>query len=250
MAQISIKGFPISIGRYEDYINKIFQLALQKKSSYVCVANVHMFIESLQKKSFLEVVSKATLVTPDGMPIVWALKGLYGIQQQRVSGMDLICDILKEANNRRSSVFIYGGTENMLQQSVRHVHEYYPNVHLAGFYSPPFRKLTEEENSEVIKRIEQSGACIVLVILGCPKQELWMASMKGKINAVMVGVGGALPVMVGLQHRAPVWMQNAGLEWFYRLLQEPKRLFRRYAVTNSLFIMMFIKEWFRVRLLN
>jgi N-acetylglucosaminyldiphosphoundecaprenol N-acetyl-beta-D-mannosaminyltransferase len=109
-------------------------------------------------------------------------------------------------------------------------------------YSPPFRKLTKAEDEEVVKKINSSGAALVYVVLGCPKQEKWMASMKGRIHAEMVGIGGALHVMIGLQKRAPMWMQKAGLEWFFRFSQEPKRLFKRYAVTNTRFLIMLTKE--------
>lgn len=117
----------------------------------------------------------------------------------------------------------------------------------AGFYSPPFRELTPVENEKIISRINTSGAGIVFVILGCPKQEKWMAAMKGKINSCMIGIGGALPVLVGLQKRAPVWMQGVGMEWLYRLYQEPTRLYKRYAITNTLFFFVFLKEYFKVK---
>ena len=115
-------------------------------------------------------------------------------------------------------------------------------------YSPPFRQLTSAEENNIIENINRSGAKLVFVILGCPKQERWMASAKGRVNAFMIGVGGSLPVMIGLQKRAPRWMQTAGLEWFFRLSQEPGRLFKRYAVTNTFFIYLFCKAYLRKKL--
>jgi N-acetylglucosaminyldiphosphoundecaprenol N-acetyl-beta-D-mannosaminyltransferase len=122
---------------------------------------------------------------------------------------------------------------------------HYPVLKLVGLYSPPFRALTKEE--EVILNINASGAGFVFVALGCPKQEKWMAAMKGRINACMVGIGGALPVMIGMQKRAPVWMQKASLEWLYRLIQEPQRLFKRYAVTNTMFIVLLFTQWLKLK---
>ena len=118
----------------------------------------------------------------------------------------------------------------------------YPDLSIKGLYSPPFRALTPEEETRTIEKINASGAKLVFVVLGCPKQEQWMASMAGKVNAVMIGIGGALPVLIGIQKRAPKWMQNAGLEWLFRLVQEPKRLFKRYAVTNSVFLYLLSRE--------
>jgi N-acetylglucosaminyldiphosphoundecaprenol N-acetyl-beta-D-mannosaminyltransferase len=119
---------------------------------------------------------------------------------------------------------------------------HYPNLHIRGLYSPPFRALTPEEEERTIERINSSGAKLLFVVLGCPKQEQWMASMAGRINAVMIGIGGALPVLIGMQKRAPKWMQRAGLEWLFRLLQEPRRLFKRYFVTNSVFLYLLSRE--------
>jgi len=136
----------------------------------------------------------------------------------------------------------------LLDKTLAYLRKQYPSLPIAGSYSPPFRKLTAPEDEAVVEQINKSGAQLVFVVLGCPKQEKWMAGMKGRINAAMVGIGGALPVLVGIHRRAPGWMQYAGLEWVYRLTQEPIRLFRRYSVTNSLFLYILIKEYLRVKL--
>lgn len=231
----------ISLGPYKKFIDEIIELAVKKQSSYVCVANVHMTIEAHGDKAFAAVVNDADITTPDGMPLAKGLKILNGLEQDRVAGMDLLPDLLAEAEKIALPVYFYGGTQQMLDTTEAFCQQNYPALTIAGLLSPPFRALTVEEKEEIIQTINQSGAGIVFVALGCPKQEKWMAEMKGKVHACMVGIGGALPVMVGMQKRAPVWMQKASLEWLYRLLQEPKRLFKRYAITNSKFIFLLTK---------
>lgn len=239
---LSISCFP-----YLDFVQKLMELAENKVSSYICVANVHMCIEAYQSKGFAQIVNQADLVTPDGMPLTKAVKLLYGIEQERVAGMDLLPDLLKESEKKGIPIYFYGGTEETLELTRKYCESHYPVLKLAGLHSPPFRPLTAAEEEEVIKNINDSGAGFVFVALGCPKQEKWMAAMKGRVNACMVGIGGALPVMIGRQKRAPEWMQKASLEWLYRLAQEPRRLFKRYAVTNTMFIMLLFTQWLKLK---
>lgn len=236
----------ISSYSYQEFVTRILYMATQKVSSYICVANVHMCIEAFDDPIFEKVVNGADLVTPDGMPLAKAVKWLYGIQQERVAGMDLLPDLLKEAEKQKIKVYFYGGTEEMQKATETFVYKEYPEIEAVGFYSPPFRMLTEEENLRIIEEINTSGAQLVFVALGCPKQEKWMASMKGKINACMVGIGGALPVLIGMQNRAPEWMQRMSLEWLFRLFQEPKRLFKRYAYTNTKFLWLLFKQKYKL----
>lgn len=244
-----LKNFPVSIAKYSQFIDHIIKIADKRKSAMVCVANVHMFVEAQQSKDFLNIVNNADLVTPDGKPLTWALRILYGIKQDRVAGMDLLPDLLKRMEEQNLSVYFYGGTQQMLDTTKLFVQQKYPNLKVAGSFSPPFRTITKEEEVQIISNINHSEPHVVFVILGCPKQEKWMYAAKEKIHAVMIGVGGALPVMVGLQKRAPLWMQNAGLEWLYRLIQEPGRLFKRYAITNSIFIWVILKEFIRLKMM-
>lgn len=145
---------------------------------------------------------------------------------------------------KESFCFFYGGTEDLLAKTKEFLQANYPGLILAGFLSPPFRNLTNNETEDVIGHINKSGAGLVFVILGCPKQEMWMALVHAKINAVTIGIGAALPVFIGIKKRAPKWMQNSGLEWLFRLLQEPKRLLKRYAITNTMFILLILKNYF------
>lgn len=236
-----IISLSIATGSYSSFLDRILELARKKQSSYICVANVHMTVEAYWYPKFAEMVNNADLVTPDGMPLTKAIKLLYGIRQDRVAGMDILPDLLRKAEEENLGLFFYGGTDEMLQKTKAFVQVTYPDLKEQAYYSPPFRALTAEEEILVIQQINNSGAHLVFVALGCPKQEKWMASMKGRINACMLGIGGALPVMIGMQKRAPVWMQKMSLEWLYRLFQEPKRLFKRYFVTNLLFLWLLIK---------
>jgi N-acetylglucosaminyldiphosphoundecaprenol N-acetyl-beta-D-mannosaminyltransferase len=202
-----------------------------------------MTVEGHQDKSFSEKVNNADLVLADGKPIASACKILYHKKQERISGMDFTPAILKKINEAKLSVFIYGSTDEVIEAMKKKFASHYPGIRFVGAESPPFRKLNDEEIRKDVDTINRSGAHLVLVSLGCPKQEKWMAEHYQKINAVLLGIGGALPVAAGIQKRAPMWMQNAALEWFYRLIQQPKRLFGRYLYTNSYFLFLLSREW-------
>ena len=242
--------FDLSVGEYSSFIADMIHLAKQRSSANVCIANVHMFIEAYLDHSFSNIINNADIITPDGKPLTWGMRILYGIRQERVAGSDILPELLQECEKQNLSVFFYGGSQSLLIETSKFLKIQHPGLKVAGFYSPPFRELTEEENSEIIKRINDAAPNIVVVVLGCPKQEKWSAYMKGKINSLMIGFGGALPLLVGTQKRAPLWMQHSGLEWLYRLSIEPRRLFKRYAVTNTLFVYIVLKEFLRMKILR
>ncbi|WP_367119206.1 WecB/TagA/CpsF family glycosyltransferase [uncultured Mucilaginibacter sp.] len=187
-------------------------------------------------------INEAEIITPDGVPISKCFKLLYRINQDRVDGMSMLPMLIKKAVEENLSVYFYGGSPELIIQAKSFLNTNYPLLNIAGIYSPPFRYLTEAEKSAVAININSSGANIVFVALGCPKQEQWMAEMKDKVQSVMIGIGGALPVFIGLQKRAPKWMQKGSLEWLYRLILEPKRLFKRYMITNSVFLWLLVLE--------
>ena len=245
MRHHKLLNLDIMLGDYDEFMAEIMGLAHFNGRGYVCLVNVHMFIEAQMSQHFLHVVNTATIATPDGMPIAWALKFLYGIKQPRVAGMDLLPDLLARAEASGTPVFFYGSTDKMLTATRTHLNSAYPKLQVAGAVSPPFRPLTAEEDEAYVQTINRSGAKLIFVVLGCPKQENWMNRMTGRINGVLIGVGGALPVLVGEAKRAPQWMQDTSLEWLFRLTQEPKRLWKRYLVTNSMFIWKMIKEKFK-----
>jgi len=238
-----ILSIDVSSGTYEEFVNLIIALGGQKKSSYVCIANAHMLVEAHWSKYFQRVVNGAEIVTPDGMPVSKCFKFLYRARQERVDGMSLLPRLIEKAAEKDLSVYFYGGSPELLAEATIFLSEHYPSLKIAGTYSPPFRYLTHAEKSATVDKINRSGANIVFVSLGCPKQEQWLAEMKGSIRSVMIGIGGALPVFIGLQKRAPVWMQKNSLEWLYRLFLEPRRLFKRYMVTNFVFLwLLFIEK--------
>jgi N-acetylglucosaminyldiphosphoundecaprenol N-acetyl-beta-D-mannosaminyltransferase len=237
----------ITIENYNTLVQKILSIAKQHISSYICVANVHMTVEAHKSKTFRAAVNGADIVTADGMPLVKSLQLLYGIKQERIAGMDLLPDLLRESENIQIPVYFYGSSPETISRTENFLHQNFPTLNIVGTYSPPFRSLTFNEEMQVIKTINNSRAELVFVALGCPKQETWMASMKGKINACMIGIGGALPVLIGEQKRAPAWMQKNCLEWLYRLSKEPGRLFKRYAITNTTFLWLLAKAWIKIK---
>ena len=230
---------------FSQSLDLVTEWALKKKSSYICFANVHMIIEAYKDRSFLEKVNNADLVLADGKPVAIACSILRRKNQERISGMDFTPRILEKANENKLSVFIYGSTTEVHNAIKEKINSKYPEISLAGFISPPFRPLTTDEIVVDIEKINRSGAHIVLVALGCPKQETWMAENSKNINAVLLGIGGALPVFAGTQKRAPAWMQNMALEWLYRLIQQPRRLFKRYVYTNSFFLFLLGRDWIK-----
>lgn len=208
----------------------------KRKSTYVCFANVHMTIEAVNHSEFADLVNGADMVCADGMPLAKAVKLIYGQKIDRVAGMDMFPDLIQAAHEEELSIFLYGTTERILQKINNKIKSDYPKAKVVGAISPPFRSLSDKEEAEYIKQINDSGAKMVFVALGCPKQERWMAKHSKKINAVLLGVGGAFPVFVDEQKRAPEWMRKMSLEWLYRLIQDPKRLFKRYFYTNTKFL--------------
>ena len=243
MESLNLLSLSITTGSYQNITENILALAKARVSSYTCVANVHMLVEAHKDKEFADIVNGADVVTPDGKPITWGLRLMHHQEQERVAGMDLLPDLLAGAIHMQIPVYFLGGTLDVLEKTKQHAKEKCPDLQIAGMFSPPFRTLTATEEEEIVQNINNSGAGLVLVAMGCPKQEKWMASMKGRVQASMVGIGGALPVMIGAQKRAPRWMQNAGLEWMYRLRQEPRRLFKRYAITNTTFIWLLARQY-------
>ena len=230
---------------FHQSLEDVMTWALERRSSYICFANVHMTIEAYKNRSFLEKVNKADLILADGKPIAASCKLLHNKKQERISGMDFIPRILAKANEKDLSIFIYGSTSDVINAFKEKINADFSNTYFAGAISPPFRSLTEEEIKNDIEKINHSGAHLVFVSLGCPRQEKWMADNSGKINAVLLGIGGALPVAAGIRKRAPKWMQHMALEWLYRLFQQPKRLFTRYLYTNSWFIFLLGKSWIK-----
>jgi len=207
---------------------------------YVCVANVHMVMEAYDSPDFRNVVNAADLVIPDGMPLVWTLRRLGAAGQERVYGPELTLRLLSAAAEKGIPVGFLGGTQESIKLLVKNVHQRFPAVKIAYRYSPPFRPISVDEDEFIIKEINNSGAGILFVGLGCPKQEKWMAAHVGQVQVVMVGVGAAFDFIAGTKRQAPKWLQSIGLEWLFRFCQEPGRLWRRYLYHNPRFILLVV----------
>lgn len=242
LKKVPVFGLGISTGSFGEHVAAIIAMGREHRSAYVCCVNVHMCMEAQADATFREVVNGADLATADGMPIVKSVNKFNLIAQERVAGNDLMPAVLAEAEKEGLSVFLHGGEPHVLEKITGRMAMDHPRLKIAGAYSPPFRQATAAEREEEAARIRQSGAHIVLVSLGCPKQERWMAEMKGRVPAVMLGVGGAFLLYAGMDTRAPLWMRKASLEWLYRLALEPRRLWKRYLVTNTSFILLYVKE--------
>ncbi len=216
--------------------------ALTRERRIVFAANVHMIMEAHDSPAFKKILNSADMITPDGMPLVWMLrlKGVKG--QTRVYGPTLMLQVLEMAAREKIPVGIYGSTDQTLQKLILHLNNLFPGLKIAYAYSPPFRPLDEQESAKIIEDITASGARILFVGLGCPKQEKWMAEQKGKIPAVMLGVGAAFDFHAGTKSQAPAWMQAIGLEWFFRLIHEPRRLAKRYLYNNPRFILLVLAD--------
>ena len=241
----------VSTGKFDKIVENIFELAEQKQSSYVCFANVHMVMESYKDKAFNQLLNEADIVSPDGRPVSVYMRIFDGVKQDRVPGMDVVPAIMDKANREGGkSVYFYGSTDDVLEKISQKMKKDYPNVRLAGTYSPPFRKLSEAEDQEIIQMINDAKPDFVFVALGCPKQEKWMADHKNKVNACMLGVGQAFLTFIGEEKRLPKWARNLSLEWTYRLWLEPKRLWRRYLFTNSRFLLLVAQYWVRRKVLG
>jgi N-acetylglucosaminyldiphosphoundecaprenol N-acetyl-beta-D-mannosaminyltransferase len=177
------------------------------------------------------------MATADGAPVAWMVRRFGYKDQQRINGPDLMWNYCALAAQRGELIYLYGSTPATLATLAHRLAREFPGLKVAGAYSPPFRPLTVAEDTEAVAAINASGAGTVWVSLGCPKQETWMAAHRGRINAVMIGVGAAFDYHAGTVHRAPLLMQRLGLEWLHRLISEPRRLWRRYLVTNTLFVL-------------
>lgn len=238
-------GVDISTGSFVDHVRAILALGRAHRSSYVCCVNAHMTVEAYQDPGFAAVVNGADLATADGMPVLRSLQWFHRLDQERVAGNDLLPALLAGAELEGLSVYLYGGKQEVLDAMVARAAREHPRLRIAGTCSPPYRALTVDEWEAHARAINASGAHVVMVALGCPKQERWMAAMKGRVDGVMLGLGGAFLLYAGIDRRAPKWMRDLSLEWAYRFALEPGRLWKRYLVTNSIFIMLFFRELWR-----
>jgi N-acetylglucosaminyldiphosphoundecaprenol N-acetyl-beta-D-mannosaminyltransferase len=230
-------GISINAISWEQAESIITQWTQERQSRVVCACNVHSVISAKTDPELKQALSSADMRTPDGAPLAWLMRKIGWPDQQRINGPDLMWKLLSAAVQLQIPVFLLGSTESTLNQLEKKLHSAFPKLQIVGLISPPFRALTAKEDDELIALISASSARLLFVGLGCPKQEKWMATHRQRLPMVMVGVGAAFDYHAGTLARAPIRWQRAGLEWLYRLAMEPKRLGRRYLVTNILFLL-------------
>lgn len=236
MKSCNILGINVNVTTLEDTKNYIKYNLEDLRGKYICVSNVHTLVTAYDNKEYLNIQNSSAMTLPDGKPlsIVSKFKGFK--EAERVTGPDLMGEMFKESCELGYTHYFYGSTKETLSKLEEKLKKRYPKINIIGKYSPPFRKLTEEENKRVIESINAVKPDFLWVGLGAPKQEEWMFDHKDKIYSLMIGVGAGFDYHAENIKRAPKWIQNASLEWAYRLIQDPKRLFKRYFITNTKFI--------------
>jgi len=223
-------------------VHRILDWARRQKSRYVCFANVHMVMDGHDDPAFQAVVNGADLVLPDGMPLVWCLRRRGYPDARRVSGPDTMEALCREAARAGIPIGLYGGRQDVLEALKSELERTCPGLSIPYSFSPPFRSLEATEEARILEEIGRSGARLLFVGLGCPKQEKWMAESVGRVPAVMLGVGAAFDFISGTLPRAPRWMRESGLEWLHRFLAEPRRLLGRYLRHNPRFMLLAARE--------
>jgi N-acetylglucosaminyldiphosphoundecaprenol N-acetyl-beta-D-mannosaminyltransferase len=238
---------PLAISDYEEVLDWMEAMIDAGARGYVTAAAVNLVMCAREDPRTRAAVLGATLAVPDGQPLVWALQALGHKRATRVYGPDLMAGFCARAARAGTPIYLYGGrTPQALELLEARLRERFPGLRIAGGFSPPFRELSERERREVVAAIDASGAQVVWVGTGQPKQELWMLQMRPRLAApLLVGVGAAFDFHAGLVSQAPAWMQRGGLEWVYRLSREPRRLWRRYARYNPLFMAGFARQYLR-----
>ncbi len=238
-------GVELAVSDYEEVIDWMEAVIATDGRAYVTAAAVNLVMSAHEDPDTRAAVLGATLAVPDGQPLVWALRALGERRATRVYGPDLMARFCARAAVSGTPMYLYGGrTPEALELLQQRLLERFPGLRIVGGFSPPFRELTEAEEREVIEAIDSSGAAVVWVGTGQPKQEKWMAQMRPRLSAPMlVGVGAAFDFHAGLVPQAPGWMQRNGLEWVYRLSREPRRLWRRYARYNPRFVASFARQY-------
>jgi N-acetylglucosaminyldiphosphoundecaprenol N-acetyl-beta-D-mannosaminyltransferase len=246
---VDVLGIPLALTDYEATMDWVDAAIAHRQRGYVCVAATHTVMVCREDDELRSAVLGSSLTVPDGQPLVWAMNALGHDMPHRVYGPDLMSRYCERAAVTGARMYLYGGrNQGALVQLALNLRRRHPGLKIVGGYSPPFRDLSAEEEDFVVDEINRSKADVVWVGIGVPKQEKWMAAMRARLDApVLVGVGAAFDFHAGLVPQAPGWMQAAGLEWLYRLLQEPRRLWRRYLRYNPRFVSGFVGQWLRHR---
>src|SRR5579885_1196364 len=243
-ATVDVVGVPLALIDYERTLRWVDAMVAERRHGYVCVCNVHTVMASREDPELRAALGASSLNVPDGQPLVWALGALGHRLPDRVYGPELMARACARAAATGQRLYLYGGRDqDALMKLGTSLRRRFPGINIVGAYAPPFRTLTPEERSAVAEDINESEADVVWVGIGVPKQEKWMASLRPYLEApVLVGVGAAFDFLAGLVPQAPPTLQKAGLEWAFRLAQEPRRLWRRYLRYNPRFVAAFARQ--------
>jgi N-acetylglucosaminyldiphosphoundecaprenol N-acetyl-beta-D-mannosaminyltransferase len=246
---VGVLGVPLALTDYERTMDWMDATIQARGKGYICVAATHTVVATQDDPELNAAVQGASLVVPDGQPLVWAMNALGHEIPHRVYGPDLMAKFCERSALTGARMFLYGGrNQGALVQLALNLRRRFDGLQVVGGYSPPFRTLSEEEIDAVVAEINHAKPDVVWVGIGVPKQEKWMAALRDRIDApVLVGVGAAFDFHAGLVPQAPAWMQSAGLEWLFRLSKEPRRLWKRYLTYNPRFVLGFARQYARHR---
>ena len=244
--RVPVLGTLIDTMSVDIALSRIFHWICMQESRYICFCNTHSVVTALSDPELQTAISQSDMASPDGAPVALFIRRSGYPEQKRICGPDIMGALCAHAAEHGYAVFFYGSTQQTLDKLLSRLSEKHSSLKIAGSFSPPFRELSMIEEKQIAEIINDSGASVVFVGLGCPKQEKWMSLQRNHINAVMLGVGAAFDYHAETVRRAPVWMRSIGLEWLYRLAMEPRRLWKRYLVTNSLFVYHALKQSMKI----
>lgn len=233
--RVRVVSLDVDVCDHRSVVECVVELVNRREGGYVCFSTVHMVMESHDNPEYGAKVNAADLIVPDGMPLVWIQK-LSGKNAARVRANDAMILLCEHAAKNSLSVGFYGGKQEVIDAMISRANRELPDLKIVYAFSPPFRPLTDKEDAAIIEDIKKAAPDILFMGLGCPKQENWMASHKSKLGAVMLGVGASFDFYAGNVKESPEWMGRLGLEWLFRLTQEPRRLWRRYLILNPRFM--------------
>ena len=235
--KVDVFGVKISVTDYDELVECVIDAAIAGEPAVVSLFAVHAVVTASDDSELLRKVNTFNAIGPDGQPVRWAMNWLHGTKlADRVYGPETTLRICSAAAEHSVPIYLYGSTTAVLERLRENLKCKYPKLQIAGCESPPFRKLTEQESDELVERVHNSGAKIFFIGLGCPKQDHFAFEYADRLKCVQVAVGAAFDFHAGTKSTAPAWMQKRGLEWLYRLAAEPRRLWKRYLVTNSIYV--------------
>lgn len=244
MDTFPVLSVPVAVSTMDDAIALVNHwIAHPTRSRLVTFTNVHMIVEAAKRPEFRHILNGMDLNCPDGFPVFWLTRKQHGERVEKVSGPDFMQLFCEQSVDLGHSHFLYGGGPEVAEETAKSLQSLYPGIEIAGTYTPPYRPLTYQETEEVAEMIRASGAHVVWVCLGCPKQERWISDMRERLpGKVILAVGQAFDILAGRTERSPAFLSKHGGEWMYRLVKEPRRLWKRYFVTNLMFVYLVTRD--------